>query len=130
MNTSAGTAASPAGRSRALSAALWIAQIALALMFIMAGGSKLAGVPEVVEMFGAIGLGQWFRYLTGGIEVLGSILILVPSLAFIGALLLTVTMVGAVVTHLFVIGGSPLVPLVLLTVALVVAWARRPAERT
>ena len=41
---------------------LWVAQLALAVMFLMAGGSKLAGVPAMVSLFDALGLGQWFRY--------------------------------------------------------------------
>ena len=33
----------------------------------------------MVEMFDKIGLGQWFRYLTGGLEVTGAILLLVET---------------------------------------------------
>src|SRR5947209_3039064 len=86
------------GRSRARTIALWSAQIAAAALFLLAGSSKLAGAPAMVQMFGAIGLGQWFRYLTGTIEVGGAILLLVPSLARFGAALLVPTMVGAVLT--------------------------------
>ena len=56
-------------RGRASLAALWVTQVALAVLFLMAGGSKLAGVPAMVSMFDAIGVGQWFRYVTGVIEV-------------------------------------------------------------
>ena len=76
-------------------------------MFLFAGGSKLAGQQAMVDTFGQIGLGQWFRYLTGIIEVGSAVLLLVPSLAFFGAAALVVTMIGAVITHLFVVGGSP-----------------------
>jgi hypothetical protein len=55
-------------RGRASLIALWLTQVALALMFLMAG-SKLAGVPPMVSLFDALGLGQWFRYVTGVIEV-------------------------------------------------------------
>jgi len=34
-------------------------------MFLMAGGSKLAGVPAMVSLFDQVGVGQWFRYVTG-----------------------------------------------------------------
>ena len=95
-------------------------------MFLFAGGSKLAGAPMMVQMFDAIGVGQWFRYLTGAIEVTSAVLLLVPSLAFFGALALAATMVGAVVTHLFVIGGSPAMPIVLLAATGTIAWLRRP----
>jgi uncharacterized membrane protein YphA (DoxX/SURF4 family) len=94
-------------------------------MFLFAGGSKLAGVAAMVELFDAVGVGQWLRYLTGGIEVLSAVAILVPPLSAFGAAALAVTMVGAIATHLFIIGGSPGVPLLLLSGALVVVWARR-----
>ncbi len=94
-------------------------------MFLLAGGSKLAGAAAMVALFDAIGVGQWFRYLTGGIEVVSAVALLVPSLAPFGAIALVATMVGAVATHLFIVGGSPAVPAVLLLGSLAVAWARR-----
>ena len=94
-------------------------------MFLLAGGSKLAGAAAMVALFDAIGVGQWFRYLTGGIEVVSAVALLVPSLAPFGAIALVATMVGAVATHLFIVGGSPAVPALLLLGSLVVAWARR-----
>ena len=115
----------PVRRSRAGRIGLWVAQIALASFFLLAGGSKLAGVPETVALFEAIGVGQWFRYVTGLIEVGSAIALLVPSLALFGAAALAATMLGAIATHVFVIGGSPAVPAVLLLAALFVVWARR-----
>jgi len=91
----------------------------------MAGGSKFAGTPEMVAMFRAIGLGQWFRYVTATIEVGSAIALLLPSLAPYGALALVATMTGAVFTHLFVVGGSPLPALVLGAASAAIAWARR-----
>ena len=43
--------------------ALWIDlfQIALAGMFLLAGGSKLLGASAMVALFNTIGIGQWFR---------------------------------------------------------------------
>ena len=104
---------------------LWILQIGAAGMFLMAGFSKLSGDPQMVEMFDAIGFGQWFRYVTGSVEVLGAVLLLVPRLSGLGALLLAGVMLGAVATHLFVIGGSPLPAIILLIVTGLIAWGRR-----
>jgi putative oxidoreductase len=42
-----------------------------------------------------------------------------------GALALVATMIGAVSTHLFIVGGSPAVPGILLLGSAGVAWARR-----
>jgi putative oxidoreductase len=106
-------------------ALMWTLQVGSAAMFLFAGTLKVAGVPMMVQMFGSIGLGQWFRYFTGGLEIISAVLLLVPSLAFFGAIALAVTMVGAILTHLFIIGGSPAVPIVLLATTATIAWTRR-----
>ena len=67
--------------------ALWLTQIALAAMFVFAGGLKLTGAPDMVGLFDAIGIGQWFRYVTGSIEVVSAVALLVPAWAAFGALL-------------------------------------------
>jgi putative oxidoreductase len=105
--------------------ALWTVQVVLAGMFLFAGGSKLAGVSAMVALFDAVGVGQWLRYATGLIEVSSAVALLVPSLAPFGALALVATMIGAIAAHLFVIGGSPAAPIVLLLGSLAVTWARR-----
>jgi uncharacterized membrane protein YphA (DoxX/SURF4 family) len=107
------------------SASLWTVRGLLALAFAAAGGAKLYGVPMLVEEFQHIGLGQGFRYVTGSLELLGAVLILVPSLGALGALLLSCIMIGATLTHLFVIGGSPVPALVLLALSAIVAYAKR-----
>ena len=113
-----------AERSRARVGGLWTLQILSAAMFLFAGSLKLIGVPVMVQEFGVIGLGQWFRYLTGGIEVVSAVLLLIPAVAAYGAAALAVTMVGAIITHLFVIGGNPLMPILLLASTATIAWQR------
>ncbi len=112
-------------RSRVGLIALWALQVGLAALFLFAGGSKLAGAPAMVALFEAIGVGQWFRSVTGLIEVVSAVALLVPALATFGALLLVSTMVGAIATHLFIVGGSPALPGLLLLGLLAVVWARR-----
>ena len=116
------TPTSPRGRVAII--ALWVTQIALAAMFLMAGGSKLIGAPAMVALFDAIGWGQWFRYVTGAIEITAAVALLIPSAAVFGAMLLIPTMIGAVTANLF-LGQSVAPPLVLLAVASTIAWARR-----
>ena len=113
---------------KSMNLALWVLQIAAAGMFLMAGFAKLSGDAQMIGLFEAIGVGQWFRYLTGTLEVAGAILLVVPSTSGVGALMLVVVMSGAVMTHLFIIGGSPLMATILLSVTSFVAWGRR--ERT
>jgi putative oxidoreductase len=93
-------------------------------MFLMSGLMKLSGSEQVVQMFEAIGVGQWFRYVTGLIEFFSAVLLLVPALSAVGALLLIPTMIGAILTHLFIVGGSPAMPVALLIAMAVVAWGR------
>src|SRR5258705_3292170 len=101
---------------------LWILQIGAAGMFLMVGFFKLSGDPRMVGLFDAIGFGQWFRYVTGSLEVLGAVLLLIPRLSGLGALLLVGTMLGAVTTHLFLVGGSPLGATILLIATGGIAW--------
>jgi uncharacterized membrane protein YphA (DoxX/SURF4 family) len=103
---------------------LWVAQVLLAAAFVSAGGSKLAGAPAMVQMFDTIGAGQWFRYVTGGLEVGSAILLLIPGLAGIGAVLLVCVMVGAILTHLTVLHTPPTGPVILLVLAAIVLWGR------
>ena len=112
-------------RLRIRTVVVWALQLLAAGMFLMSGTLKVTGVPIMVQMFEAIGVGQWFRYATGTIELAGALLLLVPSLALLGAVLLAATMGGAVITHLFVIGGSPATALVLLAATATIAWLRR-----
>jgi uncharacterized membrane protein YphA (DoxX/SURF4 family) len=107
-------------------AAVWVLQILAAAAFLGAGGAKLAGVPQMVEVFQKIGVGQWFRYVTGLLEVLGAIGLLIPRYTFYAACLLATVMVGAVISHLTVLGGSPAAPVVLLLITGTVAYLRRP----
>lgn len=122
MNRHATTLTAP---SRAANSALWALQILVALFFLAAGAGKLAGSPEMVAAFERIGFGQWFRYATGLIEAAAAILLLVPRLVPFGALLLAATMGGAIAAHLFVFRDSPLVPIVLLALNLVIVYGRR-----
>ena len=105
---------------------VWGVRILLALAFGAAGAAKLAGVPQMVQVFDAVGFGQWFRIVTGVVELAGAVLLLVPATGFFGGLLLLATMVGAVATHLVLIGGNPVPALVLGALSAFVAWQQRP----
>jgi len=85
----------------------------LTLAFVAAGGAKLAGAEMMLGTFDAIGVGHWFRYVTGAIEVGAGLLLWVPGKQVLAAALLGATMVGAVLAHLFILGPSA-VPAVIL----------------
>lgn len=102
-----------------------VVRILLAITFAAAGGAKLAGVPAMVEIFEAIGVGQWFRLVTGAVEITGAVLLVVPMTVGFGAALLAATMACAVVIHLARIGGNPAPALTLLLLSAFVAWVSR-----
>src|SRR4029077_10923530 len=121
----AGTRSGSGSTGKIINIGLWILQIGAAGMFLMVGFFKLSGDPRRVGLFDAIGFGQWFRYLTRSVEILGAVLLLIPRLSGLGALLLMVIMIGAVMTHLFIIGGSPVPAIIFLIVTGAIAWGRR-----
>ena len=110
--------------SKGKSIALWSLQILVAYAFLMSGFAKLSGQPMMVQMFEKIGVGQWFRYVTGTIELVSAVLLLVPRVVPVGAALLVCTMCVAVLTHLVKLGGSPLPALVLGCLAAFILWLR------
>lgn len=119
------TLASPVPPSRGRSLFAWSLQILLALVFLAAGGAKLAGAPMMVQVYDLIGLGQWFRIVTGLVEVAGALALLVPGYAAFAALWLGCTMVGAVLAHLLVLPTPGAPAAVLLLLCALLAWLRR-----
>ncbi len=80
--------------------AIWTVSIVVAAMFIMAGGTKLAGLPMHVEHFQKWGYPDWFRVLIGIAEVAGGVGLLIPRQVSFAAAGLAAIMLGAVYTHL------------------------------
>ncbi|HXB53983.1 MAG TPA: DoxX family protein [Vicinamibacteria bacterium] len=110
---------------KALNIVLWTLQVLAALAFVAAGSGKLLGGQDMVTLFEAVGIGQWFRYATGSLEVLGALLLILPGKTAFGAVLLACVMAGAVVVHLTVLHTAPTAPLVLLALTALIAWGRR-----
>jgi len=100
--------------------------VLLGIFFIVAGGAKLMGNPSQVEHFAQWGYPLWFVYLTGIIEVGGGLCVFIPKTQWYGIVVLSITMVGAALTHLRAgeMGAVP-VPLVLLGLLLLLAWGIR-----
>jgi putative oxidoreductase len=109
----------------------WILAVLLAVLFTAAGGAKLVSAPAMVQEFAQIGMGQWFRYVTGILEVSGAIGVLIPKLRFWASLQLATVMVGATVINLAILHlpGTARVTVVLMGLALTLTWLRRPRPR-
>jgi uncharacterized membrane protein YphA (DoxX/SURF4 family) len=84
----------------------WMFRGAIALIFVLAGAEKFSSDPQSswVRLFQLIGVGQWFRYVTGAVEVLGGVLVMMPWTVTAGLALLACTMAAAALIVLFVIG--------------------------
>ena len=108
---------------------VWVLSALLAFVFLMAGVPKLAGAEGHIRHFVVWGYPDWFRIVVGSVETVSAALLLIPRLAFWGALGIVVIMAGATYTHLVRVpeeaGRAPFT-LGLLSLAAVVAWARRP----
>ena len=108
----------------------WAFSLLLAYGYVVdAGLPKLVGSAGYVAVFGQFGYPLWFMYLIGAWETVSGLLLLLPSLAFYGAVALGIEMIGAATTH-FVTGvGSPFHALRGLALLAILAWLRWPRRR-
>jgi uncharacterized membrane protein YphA (DoxX/SURF4 family) len=96
----------------------WALRVFLALVFVAAGVDKFMG-PMWIRVFNDIGFGQWFRYVTGVVEILGGLLLLVRPATMFAVPVLICTMLGAVLVHVTVVGiGFPTIAVSVLLAAL------------
>lgn len=65
---------------------------------------KFTAQPESVYIFSKVGIEPWGRIITGIAELVASVLLLVPATVVIGALMGIGIMLGALATHLFILG--------------------------
>ena len=80
-----------------------VVQVVLGLLFLVIGSMTVAGRKLFVENFRRFGYPQWFRIVTGSLEVLGGIGLLIgiwlPWLAALASAGLTLVMLGAFLTE-------------------------------
>jgi uncharacterized membrane protein YphA (DoxX/SURF4 family) len=89
--------------SRGKTIGLWVLRLLLAALFLFAGLMKLSGQDMMVQEFNVIGWGQWLRYFTGILELVGAIALLIPSVSAFGALILLAVDVGAFFAQLLIL---------------------------
>lgn len=113
--------------NRVLNLTVWVLQGLLALAFLYFGAGKFSPHETFwIELFAKIGIGQWFRYLTGGVEVICAVLLLIPRTSASAAAMLACTMVGAVLVHVFILrdGYASVIPGFFLLVLIGIAIGR------
>lgn len=84
----------------------WIFAIISALIMLQTLSFKFSAAPESVYIFSTLGIEPWGRIASGIGELIASILIIVPSLRWLGATLGLGIITGALFTHLTKLGIS------------------------
>ena len=99
----------------------------IALIFVLAGIDKFS--QSWIKLFQEIGLGQWFRYFTGVVEISGALLVLIPWTVTAGLVLLGCTMGSAALLLTFVVGrpADSVFSLVLFLGLAIFWWSRTAA---
>ena len=82
----------------------WVLQLVVAGILLQTLFFKFTGAPESVYIFSTLGAEPWGRIGSGVVELLAAILLLVPPTTTVGAVLAMGVMVGAVMSHLTVLG--------------------------
>jgi len=73
----------------------WALRGFLGLVFMLAGWDKFDAHSMWPSYFHQLGLGQWFRYFTGVVEIAAAVVVLIPRTAMAGLAVLALTMAGA-----------------------------------
>jgi putative oxidoreductase len=112
---------------------VWILQLVMAGVFVYFGVAKIMPANAAwVQMFEAIGLGQWFRYLTSALEIVCGLLLLVPRAVPIAGSFLALTMIAATLVRLLILDhavSALFAPAACFAALVVIVWYRRPPSR-
>ena len=102
----------------------WILRLAVTGVFLSVGADKFYADSLWVKLFNQIGWGDWFRYLTGTLQVTGAVLVVVPRTFLIGIGLLACTMLGATAVWIVRFGapGNAIIPAAILVALLVIGF--------
>jgi putative oxidoreductase len=99
----------------------WFFQIVLFIAFLIFGVAKFLVPPEqAAQVFGNIG-GTTAQYFTGAYQIISAILVIMPSTAFIGALLIIIAMTVAIILHFTILGfEGPFLVLTIIAVVMII----------
>lgn len=82
----------------------WGLQLLVAGILLQTLFFKFTGAAESVYIFSTLGVEPWGRILSGIVELVAAILLLVPATTTVGAVLALAVMAGAIGSHLTVLG--------------------------
>jgi putative oxidoreductase len=87
-----------------LSKLSWLLQIVVAVILLQTLFFKFTGAEESIYIFTTVGAEPWGRYGSGVMELIAAVLLLIPGTVAVGALLAAGVGVGAVFSHLTLLG--------------------------
>jgi uncharacterized membrane protein YphA (DoxX/SURF4 family) len=90
--------------SKTTSYFLWALQVITAIIRHQTLYFKFSAQPESVYIFSKLGVEPWGRIGSGVVELFAGIFLLIPRTAWLGALMAAGVMVGAIFSHLTVLG--------------------------
>jgi uncharacterized membrane protein YphA (DoxX/SURF4 family) len=90
--------------SRTQTLVSWLLQLTVAGILLQTLFFKFTGAEESVYIFSRLGAEPWGRIGSGVVELIASLLLLMPAFAPVGAILTMGVMAGAIVSHLTVLG--------------------------
>jgi putative oxidoreductase len=82
----------------------WFARGGVALAFLVFGWEKFQSGTMWPKFFDQVGIGQWFRYFTGIVEIGAALLLFIPWTAQFGLAILACTMATAALIWIFILG--------------------------
>lgn len=83
---------------------IWIVKLIAVVILVQTLFFKFTGAEESIFIFQTLGVEPFGRIGSGVVELIASILILIPRTTLLGALLALGTMAGAIFSHIFVLG--------------------------
>lgn len=99
-----------------------VSRAILGLFFVADGIIKLTGISMAVELFDRIGWGQWFRYFTGCLVLVGGICILLRlRWTFYGAVACGCTIGTGALLYAFKLGHDATLPAIITVLTMTLA---------
>jgi uncharacterized membrane protein YphA (DoxX/SURF4 family) len=83
---------------------LWASRIVASVLMLQTLYFKFTSAPESVYIFSQVGMEPEGRYATAIAESIAIVLILIPQTSLIGASLALFIMIGAIATHVSILG--------------------------
>lgn len=83
---------------------IWILRITASVILLQTLFFKFSGTEESIYIFSTLGIEPYGRIGSAIAELIAAILILIPKTTWLGALGAAGIMIGAILSHLFVLG--------------------------